>query len=120
MKKPNRRHGSSGARLSHPVRGRRSPVRGETSDQAPCGDTSTIQLAYGTSSLAICQSAAGSTTNDTVGDWETSGDRTTITWHIAPIFKPGVKISKIYASTSVFVLGVFDEATSQGVFTYGQ
>ena len=86
----------------------------------PCGDTSTIQLAYGTSALAVCQSAAGSTTNDTVGDWEASGDRTTITWHIAPIFKPGVKISNIYASTSVFVFGVFDEATSQGVFTYGK
>lgn len=87
----------------------------------PCGDTSTIQLAYGTSALAVCQTPAGSSTsNDTIGDWEASDDGTTITWHIAPIFKPGVKISNIYASTSVFVLGVFDEASSQGVFTYGK
>lgn len=87
---------------------------------APCGDSSTIQLGYGTSSLAVCQGAAGSTTTTTIGSYDISADRTTITWSIDPVFKPGTKLSNIYAFTSVFVLGVFDEASSPAVFTYGK
>jgi len=86
----------------------------------PCGDTSTIQLGYGTSKLAVCQSAAGSTTNDSIGSYDASTDLTTITWTIDPIFKAGTRITNFYASTSVFVLGVFDEVTSSAVFTYGK
>ena len=85
---------------------------------APCGPSSTIQLGYGTSSLAVCQT--GGTTNDTIGSYEASADGKTITWYLDPVFKPGTTISNIYASTSVFVFGVFDEATSQGIFTYGK
>jgi len=86
----------------------------------PCGDSSIIQLGYGTSKLAVCQSAPGSTTNDTIGSYDASTDLTTITWSIEPVFKPGTTITNIYASTSVFVLGVFDEASSSKVFTYGR
>lgn len=86
----------------------------------PCGETNTIQLGYGTAPLAVCEKAGTSTTNDDIGDAEISDDNTAITWHIGPIFKPGVKISNFYASSSVFVLGVFDETYSSGVFTYGK
>jgi hypothetical protein len=84
----------------------------------PCGPSSTIQLGYGTSSLAVCQT--GGTTNDDIGSYEISADQKTIRWDIAPILKPGTTISNFYASTSVFVFGVFDEATSDKVFTYGK
>ena len=86
----------------------------------PCGDSNTIQLGYGTSKLAVCQSAAGSTTSDNIGSYDASTDLTTITWTIDPIFKAGTRITNFYASTSVFVLGVFDEVTSSAVFTYGK
>ena len=86
----------------------------------PCGHSNTIQLGYGTSKLAVCQSPPGSTTNDNIGSYDASTDLTTITWSIGPVFKPGTTITNIYASTSVFVFGVFDEAKSSGVFTYGK
>ncbi|MBV9096866.1 MAG: hypothetical protein JO079_02310, partial [Frankiaceae bacterium] len=55
-----------------------------------------------------------------IGSSDISSDGTTITWQIDPIFKAGTTITNINASTSVFVLGVFDEAKSSGVFKYGK
>lgn len=86
----------------------------------PCGDSNTIQLGYGTSKLAVCQGPAGSTTTSTIGSYDASTDLTTITWNVAPPFKAGTTITNFYASTSVFVFGVFDEASSSKVFTYGK
>jgi hypothetical protein len=88
---------------------------------ALCGESKTIQLGAGTSALAICQSAnpaKGSST--TIGTTELSRDRKTVTWQIDNIYKAGVRVSDINASSSVFVLGVFDEVASGAVFTYGK
>ena len=85
---------------------------------APCGPSNTIQLGYGTSSLAVCQTSG--TTNDDIGSWEVSDDKTSITWDIAPVFKPGTTITNVNATTSVFVLGVFDEAKSSAIYKYGK
>ncbi len=84
----------------------------------PCGDTSTIQLGAGTSSLAICQSSDPSKAGATVGSTEVVGND--VHWTIDNLFKAGTKVDSFYASTSVFVLGVFDEASGDGVFTYGK
>jgi hypothetical protein len=84
----------------------------------PCGDTSTIQLGYGTEALTICQGTGTSST--TIGSSEISDDGKTVTWQIDPIFKPGATVTNIDATTSVFVLGVFDDAASSGVFHYGR
>ena len=87
----------------------------------PCGESSTIQLGYSASSkLAICQSADPGGTSTDIGSWEVSSDGKSITWSIQAVLKPGTKIDTINATTSVFVLGVFDEATSDDVFTYGR
>jgi len=87
---------------------------------ASCGGSNVIQLGYGTSSLAVCQGPSGSTTETKVGSYAASADGKSVTWFIGPIFKPGTKITNVAASTSVFVLGVFDEAASNGIFTYGK
>jgi hypothetical protein len=87
----------------------------------PCGESSTIQLGYSqTSSLAICQSATPGGTSTDIGSWQLSSDSKSVTWSIQNIFKPGTKIDAIAATTSVFVVGVFDEATTDAVFSYGQ
>ena len=85
----------------------------------PCGETNVIQVGYGTSSLAVCQTNGG-TANDDIGTWSASADGTSITWSIDPVVKAGTTITNIAASTTVFVLGVFDEASSTGVFRYGK
>lgn len=85
----------------------------------PCGDTSTIQLGFGTETLVVCQSNGG-TTNDTIGSAEASADGKAVTWTIDPVIKSGTTITNIYASTSVFVAGVFDEAKSSATFHYGK
>jgi hypothetical protein len=87
---------------------------------ASCGDSSTIQLGAGTSSLAVCQASKPTGKSITVGTMEVAGDRRSITWTIDNVFKAGTRISDFYASSSVFVLGVFDEAESQATFTYGR
>lgn len=84
----------------------------------PCGDSSTIQLGAGTSSLAICQSSDPSKAGATVGSAEVDGKD--VHWTIDDLFKAGTKIDAFSATTSVFVLGVFDEAGSDAVFTYGK
>lgn len=86
----------------------------------PCGESSRIQLGYGTSSLAVCQGGQGSTATTQVGTWDASKDGKSVTWHIDPIFKPGVTMTNVSGSTSVFVLGVFDEVSSGGVYKYGK
>ena len=87
---------------------------------APCGDTSTMQLGAGTSALAICQSSKAGSAGATIGTTEVSTDKKSITWSIDGIFKAGTKVSSIAASSSVFVLGVFDELNSDATFTYGK
>jgi hypothetical protein len=85
----------------------------------PCGGSSRIQLGAGTSSLAICQSSKTGSAGATIGTTEVSPDRKSITWSIDNLFRSGTRISGFYASSSVFVLGVFDEAASDATFTYG-
>jgi len=85
-----------------------------------CGDSNTIQLGYGTEALAVCQSSGTSTSNNTIGSSDISSDGKTVTWQIDPVVRPGTTITDLYASTSVFVLGVFDESQSSGVFHYGK
>jgi hypothetical protein len=87
---------------------------------APCGDSSTIQLGAGTSALAICQSSKTGSAGATIGSTEVSADKKSILWSIDNLFKAGTKITSFYASSSVFVLGVFDEAASDATFTYGK
>lgn len=86
----------------------------------PCGDSSRIQLAAGTSSLAICQSADPGGDSTTVGETEVSSDRTSVTWYVDNLFPAGTKITNFNATTSVFVLGVFDELLSSKSFSYGK
>ena len=85
----------------------------------PCGDSSVIQLGYSTESkLATCQAGSGTAAN--IGTWAVAPDQKSITWQLDNLFKAGTKIDTIRAWSSVFVLGVFDEATTDNVFTYGK
>jgi hypothetical protein len=91
----------------------------------PCGTSSIIQLGYQdtgalVNQLAICQSADPGGTSTTLGNGELAADGRSIVWTISPDFKPGVKVDALYAASSVFVLGVFDELTSDRVYTYGR
>lgn len=90
-----------------------------------CGTSSTIQLGYQdtgalVNSLALCQAAEAGGTSTDLGDAELGADGRSIVWTLSPDFKPGVRLSDLYASTSVFVLGVFDELVSDRVYTYGR
>jgi hypothetical protein len=87
---------------------------------APCGGSNRIQLGAGTSSLATCQPATTTGSGTTIGTTEVSSDRKSVTWSLDNLFKAGTKVTNFYASSSVFVLGVFDEATSDAAFTYGR
>ena len=92
---------------------------------SPCGDTSTMQLGYeemgpvATSDLAICQAADTTGDSTSIGTTELSADRKSIIWTIDDVFKPGTQVSDWYASSSVFVVGVFDELVSDSSFRYG-
>jgi hypothetical protein len=92
---------------------------------SPCGESSRLQFGYqdlgpSKTDLAVCQSAAPGGASTTVGATEVAADATSITWTVDNLFKPGTTLSPIEARTSVFVLGVFDEATTDKTFTYGK
>ena len=90
---------------------------------ASCGDSTTIQLGYESlaktrTALAVCQAADPAGTGTTIGTTDTSGN--TITWIIAFGMKPGQVITHFYASSSVFVAGVFDACSSNGRYIYAK
>lgn len=90
----------------------------------PCGESSTIQLGYQktpalTNALAICQSADPSGSSTTIGATEVAADGTSITWTMDKVLPARTAITDFSASTSVFVVGVFDELTSDRTFVYG-
>lgn len=90
---------------------------------SPCyGDSTTIQLGYedlyaSKSALAICQASGG--TSPSVGGVTVDHENRTITWTIDAKLKPGGKITDISATSSVFVVGVFDELTTDKAYVYG-
>ena len=84
----------------------------------PCGPSSTIQLGAGTTNLAICQSEEPGGESTDIGTTQVVGND--VVWDLVNVFKAGTKIDTIAASSSVFVLGVFDEASTEAVFTYGK
>jgi hypothetical protein len=91
---------------------------------APCGESSTIQLGYQktpalTNALAICQSADPSGSSTTVGATEVAADGMSITWTMDKVLPARTQITSFSASTSVFVLGVFDDLNSDRTFVYG-
>lgn len=49
----------------------------------------------------------------------TDAARKTITWRLSKGIQKGAKVDSITADTSVFVLGVYDEATGSRAYTYG-
>lgn len=90
----------------------------------PCGETSRIQLGYEktpalATSLAICQSKTAGGNSTSVGVAEPSADGTSITWTIDNVLPAKTVVSAFAASTSVFVLGVFDDLNSDKAFVYG-
>lgn len=91
----------------------------------PCGDSSRVQLGYSNapvvnSQLAICQSAAAGGTSTTIGSVEADTAKGVITWTLdGSAFSKGTTISNFDASSTVFVVGVFDELHSDAVFRYG-
>ncbi|MFN2538154.1 MAG: hypothetical protein ABR549_08375 [Mycobacteriales bacterium] len=92
---------------------------------SPCGDSSTMQLGYddlviAEDELAVCHAATTSGNSSTIGVTELSADKKSIIWTIDAIFKPGTRVSSWYASSSVFVAGVYDELSSDAVFNYGR
>jgi hypothetical protein len=56
---------------------------------------------------------------DVEADYAEDAAKHTITWTIAKGMKKGDKVVGLTASSSVFVLGVFDEASGAKPFTYG-
>ena len=91
----------------------------------PCGPSSTIQLGYEdapllNNGLAICQSADAGGDSATIGSTSVDAEKGVITWTIdGSVLSKGTKVSGIEASSTVFVLGVFDDLISDKVFTYG-
>lgn len=92
---------------------------------SPCGDSSTMQLGYeemgpaATSELTICHGATTTGDSTEIGTTELSVDRKSIIWTIDDVFKPGTRVTDWFASSSVFVVGVFDELVSDAAFRYG-
>lgn len=92
----------------------------------PCGESSGFDLGYeiiGTVStgFADCNPASTTGSGTSVGSAELSDDKKSIVWEIDDVFKAGTKLTNFYASTSVFVLGVFDELTApDATFVYGK
>ncbi|MDX6198773.1 MAG: hypothetical protein QOJ79_1924 [Actinomycetota bacterium] len=90
------------------------------------GTNSTMQFGHQdlgplSTDLAVCQQPAGSAgTAVDIGTTEVDAAKQTITWTVNPDAPIGAKVTNIQATTSVFVLGVFDELTSPGTFVYGK
>lgn len=91
----------------------------------PCGASSRVQLGFEdvpslNRGLAICQSAQAGGASTTIGSTAVDAAGGTITWSLdGSAFSKGVTISNFAASSTVFVVGVFDEVTSDKVFRYG-
>jgi len=72
---------------------------------------------------ADCQDPAdttGENKTDLMVDVVADASKHTITWTLDKLPKVGAKVGGVTANTSVFVLGVFDEAEGAGTFTYGK
>ena len=88
-------------------------------------DLSLAYLEYGAtrSNYAYCQDpsdATGANETDLLIDVHADTAKRTVTWTLDKLPKSGVKVTAVTANTSVFVLGVFDEAEGTGTFTYGK
>ena len=78
--------------------------------------------AFGTS-YADCQDSSdvsGASTTAMQLQVATDAAKHTITWTLDKLPKVGAKVTEVSANTSVFVVGVFDEAAGTGTFTYGK
>ena len=60
-----------------------------------------------------------STTDIAMGEGVVDASARTVTWQVdGSYLRPGAVLSSISADTSVFVVGVYDDATSAGTYTY--
>lgn len=92
----------------------------------PCGASNTMQFGYSSTpaldtSLANCQSSEpGADDAVTVGSTSVDAANGVITWTVdGGTLTKGAKVTDIQASSTVFVLGVFDDLLSDKTFTYG-
>lgn len=66
--------------------------------------------------VATCQAPTTTGTGTLLGTADVSGS--TITWTVDAYLKPGQIMRNVYASSNVFVLGIIDEVSSTGTYTY--
>lgn len=94
---------------------------------APCDDKNKrIQLGYGDSvaiqtGLAICSNPDSTGNSETIGYVDVvDKPKGKITWILEMGQKPGNTMTNFDVSSTVFVVGVFDEFRPKGTFTYAR
>lgn len=69
---------------------------------------------------ATCESADGTSSNDVLHDAQVDAVARTVTWRTRPTMPRGSGVVSMSADTSVFIVGVYDEASADGSWTYGR
>jgi hypothetical protein len=69
---------------------------------------------------ATCQSEDGASSNDVLQDYAVDPTARTVSWRTRATMPPGARVVSVAADTCVFTVGVYDDARTDGSWTYGR